>query len=358
MVRPTPALHSAMSLNMGGAIMSAIKVIGIDLGKSTFHLVGHDYSGREQYRHKLSRSKLLQFISVHEPTLIAMEACCGAHWLARKCQEYGHQVKLIPPQYVKPYVKSHKNDFIDADAIAEAATRPRMRFVSPKTEQAQLGIVIRRIRTGYIRERTATMNRIGSILTEFGFSFPRGHANMKRLFQWLADTGQPVPSLLVFELRDQLSHYNDLNDKIKEQDKKLETLNRDNELFTILQTVPGIGPMTASCCLSSVSDPKDFSNGRNFAAWLGLVPFQYSTGGKPRMLGISKRGNKELRELFIHAARAVLWRDETAQRYFGSWLTDLKLRKPFNVALVALANKLARIAWSVMATKKPFEIRV
>ena len=255
-------------------------------------------------------------------------------------------------------MKSHKNDFIDAVAIAEAATRPRMRFVSPKTEQAQLGVVIRRIRTGYIRERTATMNRIGSILTEFGFSFPRGHANMKRLFQWLADTRQPIPPLLVFELRDQLSHYNDLNDKIKEQDKKLETLNRDNELFTILQTVPGIGPMTASCCLSSVSEPKDFSNGRNFAAWLGLVPFQYSTGGKPRMLGISKRGNKELRELFIHAARAVLWRDETAQRYFGTWLTDLKLRKPFNVALVALANKLARIAWSVMATKKPFEIRV
>lgn len=195
--------------------MSAIKVIGIDLGKSAFHLVGHDYSGREQYRHKLSRRKLLQFISVHEPTLIAMEACCSAHWLARKCQEYGHQVKLIPPQYVKPYMKSHKNDFIDADAIAEAATRPRMRFVSPKTEQAQLGVVIRRIRTGYIRERTATMNRIGSILTEFGFSCPRGHANMKRLFQWLADTGQPVPSLLVFELRDQLNHNMILMTKLK-----------------------------------------------------------------------------------------------------------------------------------------------
>ncbi|HFD3588736.1 IS110 family transposase [Vibrio parahaemolyticus] len=338
--------------------MSAIKIIGIDLGKSTFHVVGHDYTGQQLYRHKFSRSKLLQFISVHEPVLIAMEACCGAHWLARKCQEYGHQVKLIPPQYVKPYVKSHKNDFIDADAIAEAATRPRMRFVSPKTEQAQLGVVIRRIRTGYIRERTAVMNRIGSILTEFGFSFPRGHANMRRLFQWLADTGQQVPPLLIFELRNQLDHYNELNNNIKEQDKKLETLNSGNELFTILQTVPGVGPMTAACCISSVSDPEDFSNGRNFAAWLGLVPFQYSTGGKPRMLGISKRGNKELRELFIHAARAVLWRDGTAEKYFGKWLIELKHRKPFNVALVALANKLARIAWSVMATKKPFEIRI
>ena len=156
--------------------MSTIKTIGIDLGKSTFHLVGHDYSGRELYRHKFTRAKLIQFISVHEPATIAMEACCGAHWLARRCQEFGHNVKLIPPQYVKPYVKSHKNDFIDADAIAEAATRPKMRFVTPKSEQAQLGSVIRRIRTGYIRERTAVMNRISSILTEFGFSFPRGHA--------------------------------------------------------------------------------------------------------------------------------------------------------------------------------------
>ncbi|MCY9856050.1 IS110 family transposase [Vibrio mediterranei] len=337
--------------------MSTIKTIGIDLGKSTFYVVSHDFSGQQLYRHKFSRAKLIQFISVHEPVLIAMEACCGAHWLVRKCHEYGHQVKLIPPQYVKPYVKSHKNDFIDADAIAEAATRPRMRFVAPKTEQAQLGVVIRRIRTGCIRERTAVMNRIGSILTEFGFSFPRGHVNMKRLFQWLADTGQQVPPLLIFELRNQLAHYNELNNKIKEQDQKLESLNSGNDLFTILQTVPGVGPMTAACCIFSVSDPNDFANGRNFAAWLGLVPFQYSTGGRPRMLGISKRGNKELRELFIHAARAVLWRDGTAEKYFGKWLIELKHRKPFNVALVALANKLVRIAWSVMATKKPFEIK-
>lgn len=338
--------------------MSTVKVIGIDLGKSTFHVVGHDHSGHQLYKHTFSRANLIQFISVHPPVTIAMEACCGAHWLARRCQECGHQVKLIPPQYVKPYVKTHKNDFIDADAIAEAATRPRMRFVSPKTEEAQLNIVIRKIRTGYIRERTATMNRIGSILTEFGFSFPQGHANMKQLFQWLADTKQPVPPLLILELRNQLDHYNQLNDKIKEQDKKLETLNRENELFAMLQTIPGIGPMTAACCLSSVSEPKDFSNGRNFAAWIGLVPFQYSTGGKTMMLGISKRGNKELRELFVHAARAVLSRDATVERYFGSWLIDLKRRKPFNVALVALANKLARIAWSVMATHKAFEVRV
>ncbi|MEZ9776383.1 IS110 family transposase [Vibrio sp. 10N.261.54.A5] len=338
--------------------MTTIRVIGIDLGKNTFHLIGHDYSGREVFRKKLNRQKLLQLLSVHEPVIVAMEACGGAHWLARRCESYGHQVKLIPAQYVKPYVKTNKNDFIDADAIAEASMRPNMRFVSPKSELAQVCTVVRKIRAGYLKERTACMNRIGSILLEFGISFPRGHHNMKNLFQYLADNKEPVPPMLILELREQLAHYNQLNAWIKEQEKKLENLLKDDELLTLLQSVPGIGPMTASCCLSTVGNPTDFANGRNFAAWIGLTPHQYSTGGKSRMLGISKRGNKELRELFVHAARAVIWRDGTAERYFGSWLIDLKRRKPFNVALVALANKLARIAWSVMVTHKAFEIRV
>ncbi len=338
--------------------MTTIRVIGIDLGKNTFHLIGHDFSGREVFRKKLNRQKLLQLLSVHEPVIVAMEACGGAHWLARRCESYGHQVRLIPAQYVKPYVKTNKNDFIDADAIAEASMRPNMRFVSPKSELAQVCTVVRKIRAGYLKERTACMNRIGSILLEFGISFPRGYHNMKNLFQYLADNKEPIPPMLILELREQLDHYNQLNSWIKEQEKKLENLLKDEELLTLLQSVLGIGPMTASCCLSTVGNPTDFANGRNFAAWIGLTPHQYSTGGKSRMLGISKRGNKELRELFVHAARAVMWRDGTAERYFGSWLIDLKRRKPFNVALVALANKLARIAWSVMVTHKAFEIRV
>ncbi|MEQ5876766.1 IS110 family transposase [Pseudoalteromonas sp. NFXS39] len=338
--------------------MSVVKVIGIDLGKSTFHLSGHDHAGREVFRHKFSRAKLISFLSNFPSTLIAMEACCGSNWLARKCIQMGHQAKLIPAQYVKPYVKTHKNDFIDANAIAEAATRPSMRFVSPKTEEAQLGIVIRRIRSGFIKERTACMSRIGSILTEFGLSFPRGHHNMKNLFQWLADQGESLPALLIAELKSQLDYYHHLNHLIKEQEAKLKLLNKENEVVALLQTIPGIGPMTASCCVSAVGDANDFKNGRNFAAWIGLVPYQHSTGGKPRLLGISKRGNKELRELFVHAARAVMWRDNTANKFFGQWLLDLKCRKPFNVAVVALANKLARIAWSVMSTKQPFELKV
>lgn len=180
---------------------------------------------------------------------------------------------------------------------------------------------------------------------------------MKNLFQWLANRKESIPPLLILELRQQLDYYNLLNQWIKQQEDKLLELNKNNELNGLLQSIPGIGPMTAACCLSVVGSPSDFSNGRNFAAWIGLVPYQYTTGGKPKLLGISKRGNKELRELFIHAARSVLWRDSSAERYFGSWLIDLKQRKPFNVAVVALANKLARIAWSVMTTRKPFEVR-
>lgn len=264
---------------------------------------------------------------------------------------------MIPPQYVKHYVKTNKNDFIDADAIAEAASRPTMRFSSAKTESAQVVTVIRKIRSGYIRERTACMNRIGSILLEFGISLPKGHASMKGLFQWLVDKKQHLPPLIIFELSELHEHYQNLNERINSQAEKVEKILADSEQMKQLQSIPGIGPVIASACISSVGNPNDFKNGRNFAAWIGLVPVQYSTGGKSTLLGISKRGNKELRTLFIHAARSILWRDKSAEKYFGLWLIELKKRKPFNVAVVALANKIARITWAILVNKKPFEIR-
>ena len=337
--------------------MNNSHIIGIDLGKHSFHLVGHDHAGNQLFKKKLTRQKLLEFLSCHEPVIIAMESCGGSHWLARKCTEFGHTAKLIPPQYVKPYVKTNKNDFIDADAIAEAASRPTMRFSSAKTESAQVISTIRKIRSGYIRERTACMNRIGSILLEFGISLPKGHASMKGLFQWLVDKNQNLPPLIIFELSELHEHYQNLNERIDSQADKVERILADNEQMKQLQSVPGIGPVIASACLSSVGNPNDFKNGRNFAAWIGLVPIQYSTGGKSTLLGISKRGNKELRTLFIHAARSILWRDKSVEKYFGSWLVELKKRKPFNVAVVALANKIARIAWAVLVSKKSFEIR-
>jgi len=338
--------------------MSTINVIGIDIGKSTFHLVGHDSSGREVCRKKLSRPKLVLFLANTKRTIVAMESCGGSHWLARKCQEFGHKALLIPPQYVKPYVKTNKNDFIDADAIAEAATRPSMCFVSIKTESSQVISVIQRIRSSYLKDRTACMSRIGSILLEFGMSFPKSHAKMKALFQWIADFGEPIPALLLLELRDHHEYYLKLNQLILTQDKKLKEIVDHDERAQLLKTIPGVGNLTASRCLSDISNAADFKNGRHLAAWIGLVPRQFSTGGKPRLLGISKRGNKGLRELFIHGARAVLARPENAIATFGNWILELLSRKPYNVVVVALANKLARIAWSVLSTKQAFEVRV
>jgi transposase len=177
-----------------------IQVLGIDLGKSNFHLIGHDRAGNTVVRKKFSRKQLIVFLQQLPPTTIAFEACGGAHWLGRLCQQFGHQVKLIPPQYVKPYVKGNKNDFIDADAIAEAAPRPSMRFVAVKTEAAQLMSAVHRVRQGYIKERTACMSRIGALLLEFGVSLPRGHSVMKRLFQWLAEHAGKLPAPLITEL--------------------------------------------------------------------------------------------------------------------------------------------------------------
>ncbi|MGD6736226.1 IS110 family transposase [Photobacterium leiognathi subsp. mandapamensis] len=336
--------------------MSTIHILGIDLGKHCFHAVAHNYAGKEVLRKKYNRSQLLKFLANLETTTIAFEACGGAHWLARKCADFGHQVQLIPPQYVKPYVKGNKNDFIDAAAIAEAASRPSMRFVAVKSEDAQVIAVIHRIRDGFIKERTACMSRIGAILLEFGLSLPTGHAKMKMLFQWIADQKyQTLPQSLMYELSLIHAHYLYLNEQIKIQDTKLKQLAEQHELAKLLKTVPGIGDLTATLCVADVSAASNFSNGRNMAAWLGLVPRQYSTGGKTKLLGVSKRGNKHLRTLFIHGARAVLSRLETTGKVFGQWLVDLRASKPFNVVVVALANKLARIAWAVLYHRQAFK---
>ncbi|OUS25663.1 IS110 family transposase [Thalassotalea sp. 42_200_T64] len=337
--------------------MSLIKILGIDLGKSSFHVIGRDFNDTPIFRKKFTRQKLIEYLTQLELCTIAFEACGGAHWLGRKCQTMGHTVRLIPPQYVKPYVKGNKNDFIDAEAISEAATRPNMRFVSVKTEEAQVISSIHKIRQGYVKERTACMSRIGALLLEFGISLPRGHATMKKLFNWLASQKVNFPSTLMEELLGLHEYYLELNKRITVKDNKLRQITEQNELGRLLKTIPGIGDKTASLCIANISAAADFKNGRNMAAWLGLVPRQYSTGGKPTLLGISKRGNKALRTLFVHCARSVLSKPDKTGKVFGDWLYDLRCKKPFNVATVALANKLARIAWAVIKTKKPFDVK-
>ncbi len=333
-----------------------IKVLGIDLGKSSFHAVGRDVSDQPILRKKFTRQKLIQFIANLPPCLIAFESCGGAHWLARRCQFYGHDVRLIPPQYVKPYVKGNKNDFIDAAAIAEACGRPDMRFVPVKPEEAQVQAVCHRLRESFVAERTACMSRIGAILLEFGLSFPTGHCAMKRLYQWLANQSSvELPKALLLELQVAHDHYLLLNERIAEQDRKILIAVKQDERCQLLKSIPGIGDITASQLVMEVGSGQQFRHGRDLAAWLGLVPRQYSTGGKPKLLGISKRGNKRLRCLLVHGARAVLSRLDKGQGPFHEWLRKLRAAKPFNVVLVALANKLARIAWAVLTSLKPFD---
>lgn len=338
--------------------MSTIKVLGIDLGKSSFHIVARDNHDSIVIRKKLTRSKLLELLANLAPCTIAFEACGGAHWLARKCQLLGHKTRLIPPQYVKPYVKGNKNDFIDAAAIAEASDRPDMRFVPVKSEQYQVLAVCHRLREAFVAERTAYMSRIGAFLLEFGLSLPKGHATMKRLFSWLGAQRQvELPESLLQELNVAYEHYLYLNDRIAEQDRKIEQQVKQDERCQLLKSVPGIGTLTASQLVIEVGAGTQFHHGRELSAWMGLVPRQYSTGGKPRLLGISKRGNKRLRCLLIHGARAILSRLQTGSGPFHAWLLKLRARKSFNVAAVALANKLARIAWSVLTRREPFDTK-
>lgn len=335
--------------------MSTIKILGIDLGKSSFHLIGRNDREVRIYRQKLTRPKLLKFIAQLPPCLIAFEACGGAHWLARKCQSYGHQVRLIPPQYVKPFVKGNKNDFIDAEAIVEACGRPGMSFVAVKNESDQALAACHRLREGFVAERTATMSRIGALLLEFGFALPKGHKTMKELFFWLMKKQAELPEALMCELQVAHQHYLYLNTRIAEQEQKIKTQVKQDERCQRLKTIPGIGDMIASQLVIEVGNGSQFKGGRHMSAWMGLVPKQYSTGGKSTLLGISKRGNKNLRRLFVHGARAVMSKLGKSEGPFMAWLEKLRVGKPFNVVCVALANKLARIAWAVLHSGKAFD---
>ena len=257
---------------------------------------------------------------------------------------------------MKPYVKTNKNDFVDAEAITEAATRHNMRFVAPKREEQQVIAVCHRVRDAYVKERTAVMCRIGATLLEFGLSLPVGHKTMRELFFWLArQKGVELPPMLLRELELMHRDYTRLNEQIAEQDKKLKEWAKQDELCELVKTIPGVGDMVATNLVMEVGNAKQFKNGREMAAWLGLVPRQYSTGGKQRLLGISKRGNKTLRCLFVHGARAIMSRLGKNDGPFDAWLMKLRATKSFNVACIALANKLVRIAWAVLTKRTPFE---
>jgi transposase len=337
------------------AIMENVSLIGIDLGKHSFHVHGQDRHGKALLRKKFSRNQLIEFFAKFHPCTIVMEACAGAHFMARQLAAFGHEAKLISPQFVRPFVKSNKNDFIDAEAICEAACRPAMRFVTPKNEAQQTLSALHRVRESLVRDRVKASNQIHGFLLEFGISLPVGHAAIRRLPAILAE--RPLPPRLVDVLARLQVHFKYLDEQIADMEKELTRQVTDDDLGRRLMTVPGIGPITASVLAAEVGDGKHYRCGRDFAAAVGLVPRQYSTGGRNKLLGISKRGDKNLRRLLVQCARAYMLRLERQQGRLAQWVRAMLTRRHSNVVACALANKLARTAWAIAAHHTEFETK-
>ena len=331
-----------------------IQTLGIDLGKTLCSLAGLDAAGRVVLRKRIRRNNMLAFAANLPRCTIAMEACCGAHHLAHRLIALGHTVRLMPPEYVRPYVKAMKNDDRDAEAIAEAATRPTMRFVEPKSEE-QLDLqTLHRMRERLIGQRTALINQLRAILLERGITVAQGPAKLAAsLAGILADDAlSPRMRRLIEQLREE---WRGLDAAIAELDAEFKTIARQEEPSRQLMTIPGFGPLAATALRAAIGRGEAMNNGRDLAAYLGLVPRQDSTGGRTRLLGISKRGNRYLRTLLIHGARAALPHLLAKDNALSRWLKSLLARCHHNIVVVALANKLARIAWAVLTTRRSFE---
>jgi transposase len=331
-----------------------ITTIGIDLAKNVFQLHGVDAQGRTVLKKQLKRDQMATFLVNLPPCLIGMEACGSAHYWARKLQALGHTVKLMAPQFVKPYVKTNKNDAADAEAICEAVTRPSMRFVPIKHVDQQAVLALHRVRQGLVKARTAQGNQIRGLLSEFGLIIPLGMAHIhQRVPALLEQAGDALPGVFVQLVQRMLDHLKELDRQVGELEGQIQQWHRSNALSCRLEKIPGIGPITASALVASIGDAKNFANGRQLAAWLGLVPRQHSTGGKANLLGISKRGDTYLRTLLIHGARAVI-RHAGRKADAQGWLVNLLARRHKNVATVALANKNARTVWALLAHDREF----
>jgi transposase len=332
-----------------------IQTVGIDLGKTVFHVVGLHASGTVALKRRFSRSQLLAFMANLPACLIGMEACCGAHHLGRDLAGQGHTVRLIPAQFVRPFVKSNKNDFIDAEAIAEAVQRPTMRFVQIKTEE-QLDLqALHRVRDRLVSRRTGVINQIRAFLLERGIVRRKGREFLSRHMPALLHEGASHLSPAIRRLLQLLwSEWQALEEQIAAVTDEIERTAKQDTACIRLTAVPGIGSLVSTALVASIGNGSAFSRGRDLAAWLGLVPRQHSTGGKPRLLGISKRGNAYLRRMLIHGARSVITQADRAKHPLGVWMSQLESRMHRNAVIVALANKIARIAWAVLSTGKPY----
>lgn len=325
------------------------QVIGIDAGKNWFHVVVMDSSGRQIDRRKLPRGALLPYIAQRQPGLIAMESCAGTQFLATRMQVLGHEVRLVPAQFAAPFRKSNKNDFNDAETIAEAAVRSHMRFSRVKSVEELDLQALHRARDRLIRERTGQINQIRAFLLENGITIAQGRAKLQNLLPELMHDASSGLSGVMLRLLDILvGRWRELDNAISKLTHEIELIARSSELCQRLVSIPGIGTLSATALVAAVGDARQFKHARDLAAWIGLVPRQFSTGGKPRLLGVGHRGNSYVRKLLVHGARGVMSRLNRSKHRLATWLTELETRVHPNVATVALANKLARIAWAVL----------
>jgi transposase len=333
-----------------------ITTVGMDLAKNVMQVHGVDERGKAVIRKQLRRNQVLPFFANIPPCLIGIEACGSAHHWARKLEKLGHTVKLMAPQFVKPYVKTNKNDIADAEAICEAVSRPNMRFVPIKNGEQQAVLALHRARQGFVRARTAQANQIRGLLSEHGIVIPQGICHItKRLPGILEDGERDLPGLFRQLLQRLGEHLRELDRQVGELELQIQLWHRQHDASCKLAQIPGIGPITASALVASIGDAKSFANGRQLAAWLGLVPRQHSSGGKSTLLGISKRGDAYLRTLLVHGARSVIRVAQSKVGYAQGWLARLTGRRHPNIAAVALANKNARIVWALLNHERNYQ---
>ncbi len=355
--RLPPRLYTGYKLKRKEAgPMKNVTTIGIDLAKNVFQIHGVDGNGKVVLKKRLSRHNVLPFLANVGPCLLGLEACCGSHFWARELEKLGHEVRQMPPQYVKPYVKTNKNDANDAEAVCEAVSRPNMRFV-PTKSQEQLNIqAIHRIRERLVRNRTSLTNQVRGLLLESGIAIPQGVAKIRKLLpEILEDLSNRLTLIERNYLSDLYAELVELDERILKQEKQLKALCEQSLECQRLLTIPGIGLLTATALVSAIGDAKTFRNGRQLAAWIGLTPRQHSSGGKDKLLGISKRGNSYLRKLLVHGARSVVYRCQNKEDDRSLWLAAIETRRGTMKATVAQANKTARIAWAVLVNGEGFK---
>jgi len=342
------------------ASVSEVTTIGLDIAKNVFHAHGADERGHALFSKRITRGKLLDFFTSQPRCVVALEACGGAHHWARELIHLGHAVRLIPPKYVKPFVKRSKNDAIDAEAICEAAQRPSMRYVAVKSEQQQAAGLVFRTRDLLVRQRTQLINAIRGHLTEYGWVAPKGPSHVAMLADVLKEdemaSSLPEAARTMFRLM--LDLLGELDGKVADLDKEIARRAREDEVSRRLMTIPGIGPITATAIAALAPPAETFTKGRDFAAWLGLTPLQKSTGGKQRLGATSKMGERTLRRLLIIGSSAVVLQASKRGAPEGSWLAKMLARKPRMLVTVALANKTARIVWALLTRQENYKAPV